>query len=151
MTLVRRQITNNDILPGSLTYDRLAADTIYFLASLVVSYPGTVAADSTGVKHESAKAKIVARHLKKLRIRAKCSSIPSDATVRVEVYDYTKATVLGYVEFAGAAGESEAEITTGWADGDLVGVRVSVTVASATAGATATIDWAILEAEYGIS
>ena len=144
-------VTNDKIASSTITYDKLAANTIYILVTLTLGYPGSVAADSTGVKFESAKVKTSARHLKKLRVRAKVSDIPSDATIRIEIYDYTAGTVLGYVEFSGSTGESEAEVTSGWTDGNLIGLRVNVTTASATSGATATIDYVILEAEYGIS
>jgi len=108
-----------------------------------------LAADSTGVKASSPRAKLNATLLKKLIVRATISSIPSDATVRVEVYDVTKGSVLGYVEFAGATGtDQETEITSGWDDGDLVEIRVNVTTASGTSGATFDLDYAILEAEY---
>lgn len=110
----------------------------------------TVAADSTGVKASSAKFKLNTKYLKSLLLRASVSSIPSDATVRVEVYDATSGTVLGYVEFAGATGEKSAEITSGYSDGDLIQIRINVTVASATAGSTATVDYAIVELNYEI-
>lgn len=136
----------------AINYQHLEQDTIYFRVTLAQLEAKTgLAADATGVKASSPRAKVSARHLKKLVVRASISSIPTDATVRVEVYDATKATVLGYVEFAGATGESEAAITSGWSDGDLIQLRVNVVTASATAGATFDLDYAILEAEYGVS
>jgi len=107
-----------------------------------------LAADSTGVKASSPKFKINSSLKTKLILRASISAIPSDATVRVEVYDVTKDTVLGYVEFAGATGENETEITTGYDNGDLIQIRVNVTTASATSGATFDLDYAILEIEH---
>ena len=106
-------------------------------------------ADSTGVKVESPRHKLLATYLKKLIVRATISSIPSDATVRIEVYDITKGSVLGYVEFAGSTDtDKETEITSGWNDEDLIEIRANVTTASGTSGATFDLDYAILEAEY---
>jgi len=110
-----------------------------------------LAADTTGVKASSPKTAIIAKHLKAIRVRASVTAIPADATVRVEIYNETKATVLGYAEFAGAAGETAAEVTSGWSDGDIVYLRVNVVTASATAGATFDLGYATLEADYGVS
>ncbi len=132
--------------------DHIGENEIYWRTTLAqVEAKSGLAADATGVKASSPKAKVSSRHLKKLVVRASISAIPTDATVRVEVYNATTGSVIGYVEFAGATGESEAEVTTGWSDGDLIQLRVNVTTASATAGATFDLDYAILEAEYGVS
>jgi len=137
---------------GSITPEKFATNAVYFriLASQIEKKTG-LAADSTGVKAESPKFKFSSKHVKKLIVRAKVPSIPSDATVRVEVYDYTTDSVLGYVEFTGAAGESEAEVTSLPSDGDYIALRVNVTTASATSGATFDLDYASLMVDYGIS
>ena len=120
------KIRGFEILKKQLDYDHLKTDAIQLRAVLAQIEKKTgLAADSTGVKAYSGQTKLLTKHLKVLRVRASIEAIPT--------------------------GVSEAEITTGFDDGDLVYLRVNVTVASATAGATFDLGWAVLEADYKIS
>jgi len=109
-------------------------------------------ADSTGVKVGSNRFKFSRDFTKKLILRASVTSIPSDAVVHIEAYNYTKASVIDYIEFAGATGEGEKEITdlSGVDDGDVIGIRANVVTASATSGAVFDLAYASLMIDYGV-
>ena len=139
--LIRRLTTHSDMAP----------DTIYVRAT-AANIPSTagLAADSTGVKVYT-RFRFSSRHVKQLILRSKIDSIPADAAVRVGVYNVTKDTYVLYRDYAGTTGENEDTTTTLPDDGDVLELRVEVTAASATGGATFDLGYAALMIDYGIS
>ena len=152
MSFVRRKVKNEDI-EGGISFDKLASNTIYIrVLGLQLESKSGLAADSTGVKASSPVFKVSGKHLKALVLRASITSIPSDAVVRVKVYNVSAGADVGYVEFSGATGEDEVTITSGLpSDGDLIRIDVEVTTASGTAGATFDLGYATLMIDYGVS
>jgi len=135
-----------------LTYEDLSSDTIYIrVGALGIPPTSGLAADSTGVKVSSNRFTFSSRHVKQLIMRSSISSIPSDATVRVGVYNVTKGSYVIYRDYAGTTGENEDTTTTLPDDGDVVELRVEVTTASATSGATFNLGYVTLMIDYGIS
>jgi len=135
-----------------LGYDRLASNTIYFIVPFTpqdcLNQTG-LAADSTGVKFTSVvKLKINARHLKKMRIRATWTASATDSVTRIRVKGSVSGEILGVEGNTGT--DAEAEATSGWTDGEYIQVELEVTTASATAGATTDLRYAIVELEYGV-
>jgi hypothetical protein len=135
-----------------LAYDRLAVNTIYFGVPYTpqdcVNQTG-LAADSVGVKFASEiRYAIRAKHLKKLTIRATWTATHPDSVTKIKVIGSISGEV---VSMAGNTGtHAGVYVTTGWTDGEFIHIEVEVTVASATAGATTDLVYAIIELEYGI-
>ena len=108
-------------------------------------------ADSTGVKYTSGKFKIITNGLKSAIIRATWSASNTDSVTAIELYDETAGAVVGSVSGnTGTDAESD-DLSTAITNGNLHSLRVNVTTASATAGATTDVDYAILELTYGYS
>jgi len=135
-----------------LAYDRLAVNTIYF------SVPHTppdclnqtgLAADSTGTKFTSVvRYKIKAKNLKKITLRATWTASHTDSITRIRLVGTVSWEI---VTVSGNTGtHTEATATAGWTDGEYIYVEVAVTTASATAGATTDLIYAIVELEYGV-
>ncbi len=146
-------ITNAKIADGTIAASKLASNAVYVrsLAAQIESKSG-LAADSTGVKATSPKFTFYATGVKQLILRSSISSIPSDATVRVGVYDETSAAYVFYRDYAGATGENQDTFTgTMPSDGDVLKIQVEVTTASATSGATFDLDYASFMVDYGFS
>ena len=137
----------------NLPYTRLAANTIQFLIPIpgIPTAQTGLAADSTGVKYEGFRFKIKTRHLKSAVLRATWTASHTDSETAIELYDVTADAVRGSV--SGNTGtDTEASIdTSSLVDGNLHELRVNVTTASATSGATTDVTYAILELTYGIS
>ena len=137
-----------------MTAKDFPSNEIYVRAT-ATSIPPTpaLAADSTGVKTSSPRFKFSARHVKQLILRSQVTSIPSDATVRVGVYNVTKDTYVLYRDYAGAAGENEDTLTdlSGIGDGDVLEIRVEVITASGTSESTFDLGYATLMIDYGVS
>jgi len=105
-----------------------------------------MAADSTGVKFTSVvKAKVDARYLKKIRLRASWDASHADSVTEVRVVG-TSSGIIASV--SGNTGSDEEAEGTSFSDGELVYVEVAVTTASATAGATTTLTYAVVEFIY---
>ena len=146
-------VTNPKVATGTLTADRFKSNEIYVraLACQIETKTG-LPADSTGVKARSPRFKFSAKGVKQLILRSSITSIPSDATVRVGVYNVTKGAYVFYRDYEGATGENE-DVYTGTMpdDGDVLEIRVEVTTASATSGATFDLDYVSLMVDYGYS
>jgi len=135
-----------------LPYDRLAENAINFTVPFTpqdcINQTG-LAADSTGVKFTSVvKHKLNARHLKKIRIRASWTASDTDSVTKVAVVGSTSGEIVSVSGNTGT--DEEAEATSGWTDGEYIYIQVEVTTASATAGATTDLTYAIVELEYGV-
>jgi len=135
-----------------LSYDRLLYNTIYFGVPYTpqdcLNQTG-LAADSIGIKFTSVvRYRLRSKHLKKLILRATWTASHTDSVTRIKVMG----TVSG--EIAAVAGNTgthaEVSVTGGWTYGELIYIEVEVTTASATAGATTGLIYAIVELEYGI-
>jgi len=132
---------------------KLEAGTISF----VIIVPGIptpqtgLAADSTGVKFEGFRFRIYTRHLAGVLLRATWTASHSDSETAIELYDVDAGAVRGKV--SGNTGtDKEASIDpASIVDGNLHELRVNVTTASATAGATTDVIYAVLELAYEIS
>ena len=137
----------------TIPYTKLQENTIEFYVSLMsISTIRGLPADSTGVKAVSGLSNILKKHIKEAKLIANISSIPSDATVRVELYDNTKGTVIASLEFAGETGRKETSVDLSTVnDGDELVLRANVTTASGTSGATFDIWYASFVVKIGIS
>ena len=106
----------------------------------------SMSADSTGVKFTSVvKTKVDARYLKKIRLRASWTASNTDSVTEVRLIGTTTGTIASVSGNTGT--DEEAEGTT-FTDNELVYIEVAVTTASATAGATTTLTYAIIEFIY---
>jgi len=106
----------------------------------------SMAADSTGTKFASSvKIRVDGRYLKKIRLRASWTASNTDSVTEVRVVGTSSGTI---VSVSGNTGSDEEAEGTTFSDGELVYVEVAVTTASATAGATTTLTYAIVEFIY---
>lgn len=111
-----------------------------------------LAADSTGVKFRGPKFRFKKDNAFRLILLSEITSIPSDCTVRVGVYNATKGAYALYRDYEGATGENEDTLNdlAGLDDGDRLDLRVEVIAASATAGATFDLGYANLLIDYTV-
>jgi len=135
-----------------LSYDRLDENTIYFSVPFTpqdcLNQTG-LAADSVGVKFTSVvRYRLKARHLKKIVLRATWTASNTDSVTEVRVVGTVSGKIVSVSGNTGTNAEGSA--TTGWSDGEYIYIEVAVTTASATAGATTDLVYAIVELEYGI-
>ena len=138
---------------GPIQAEELVQNTIYIRATAAeIGGKTGLAADSTGVKASSPRFKFSSKHVKQLILRSKIDSIPGDATVRIGIYNVTADAYVVYRDYASVAGENE-DVYTGEmpGDGDILEIRVEVTAASGTGGATFDLGYAILMIDYGVS
>lgn len=148
----RRLILNSDIKDGEITASKLASNTIKIVVPILIpdSNQTGLASDSTGVKWTSNfKFKVDPQNLKSAIIRASWTATATDSVVAIEVYDETAGAVLGSV--SGNTGTNAEGSVTGFTAGNLVTVRLNVTTASATAGATTDLLYVVVELTYGVS
>jgi len=143
---------DDHIIDGSISYTKLSSNTIQIVIPIIGIHDQTgLAADSTGVKYEGPRFKINTRHLKSAVLRATWSASHSDSVTAIELYDVTDGAVRGSLS-GNADTDAETSIdVSALVDGNLHELRVNVTTASATSGATTDVDYAILELTYGIS
>lgn len=143
MTIKHGPVQAEELLPNTI-YIRIDAAHIHSTAGL--------AADTTGVKATSNPFKFSQKHVKQLILRSSITSIPSDAVVRVGVYNITTGAYIFYRDYSGETGEYE-DVYTGTmpADGDLLEIRVEVITASGTSGAVFDLGYAVLYIDYGVS
>ncbi len=143
----------------SLTYDKLAENTIQIAIPIhLMAYVTSINIGSTGVKlivGDFTLTSEMIKHLKEAYLEA-AAGTPSatDATVAVELYDSDAGTVLGSVTFSGAGGtQVSSDISSALknAVGHILYVRINVTTASATTGATQTFRSVVLRLVLGIS
>ena len=120
--------------------------------------PQTVAIDSTGIKVSVARTYIpseMIKHAKSgLLIARGGTPSATDAVVAVELYDDTAGIVVASVTYAGDSGTKTATLSETDVKnlaGHQLHIRINVTTASATAGATQTFDLAEFLIILGIS
>ena len=139
-------------------YDETAAvvkGTLRPLTNLVPilipdSHQSGLTAASTGVKWTSYfKFTVDTQNLISATLRATWTASATDSVTAIEVYDGTGAAVLGSV--SGNAGTDATASITGFTTGNLLQVRLNVTTASATSGATTSLTYAVLEVKYGVA
>ena len=130
----------------------LESNTISFILPLqLIKDQSGLAADSTGVKYTSGKFKISKNGLKSVVIRASWSASHTDSVTAIELYDENAGAVRGSISGnTGTDVEASVDVAS-LVDGNLHSLRINVTTASATAGATTDVDYAILELTYGWS
>lgn len=110
-----------------------------------------LAADSTGVKYEGPRFKVKTAGLKSAKIRATWTASHSDSETAIELYDVTAGSVVGSVSGNTGTDVESDDLKDGITEGNLLELRVNVTTASATSGATTDVKYAVLELEYGWS
>jgi len=135
-----------------LPYDRLDESTIRFTVPYTpqdcLNQTG-LAADSTDIKFTSTvRYRLNARHLKKITLRATWTASHPDSMTRIRLMGTVSGEIVGMS--GNFAVDAEHSATAGWSDGELIYIDVIVTTASATAGATTSLVYAIVELEYGI-
>jgi len=147
----RDKIDGAKIQSGTITYDKLGSNEVYIrvLACQIEKKTG-LDATSTGVKVASPRFKFSSKHVKQMILRSSIEAIPSDAVVRVGVYNVISGAYVFYRDYSGSAGEFE-DVYTGTmpSDGDILEVRAEVTT-PASAG-TFDLGYASLMIDYGVS
>jgi len=135
-----------------LVYDRLAVNTIYFSAPFTpqdcLNQTG-LAADSVGVKFASVVRYVIrTRNLKKLTLRATWTASHTDSVAEIRVIGSASGKIA--VLSGNSGTNAGVSAVTGWTDGEFIHIEVAITTASATAGATTDLVYAIVELEYGV-
>jgi len=129
-------VSNVDILPATITKDRLASNTITLEIPIPLGFiPTGLATDSVGVKFESKQYLISSTLLQS----AKNVYFESDlqqltgGTVALELYDYTALVVITSLSLSATTKRTRsADILASLVAGNPVGVRFNVTTAGAT-------------------
>ena len=135
----------NDVDLFSLKRNSIVGYTVPVAPQDCINQTG-LAADSTGVKFTSVvRTKVDARYLKKIRLRASWTASHTDSVTEVRVVGTTTGTIASV---SGNTGSDEEAEGTSFSDGELVYVEVAVTTASATAGATTDLTYAVIEFVY---
>jgi len=155
----RRLIRNEDIESGTITYGKLASNTIQITVDVPILIDGsgvTVAADATGtpafshttIKLDSA----TIRHLKSAKLIVDYAwADTADGTI--QLYDSTGATVIAESDTKSGGESSEWEeisVTGTLIAGNTIVVRANITTAG-EAGETVTLYRAILRLTLGVS
>lgn len=145
-------ISTRTIQDGAVTTAKLASNAVKVTVIIPSLENRTgLAADSTGVKAEGARFKIYKTGLKSATLRATWTASHSDSTTAIELYDVTAGAVRASVS-GNTGSDSETSVDVGsLVDGNLHELRVNVTTASATSGATTDVSYAVLELTYGFS
>ena len=139
---VRRKILKED----------LVANALQFIIPLQLIKDQTgLAADSTGVKYTSGKFRIITNGLKSVIIRATWTASHGDSVTEIELYDETASSVVGSVSGNAGTDQASSDLSGSITSGNLFSLRVNVTTASTTGGATTDVEYAVLELTYGYS
>jgi parallel beta-helix repeat protein len=113
-----------------------------FVVPVVIEVPRTVAADSTGVMWASPEVLIPPGAMWTAAIEATWTSTAADVVVAIELYDVNAAAVVASV--SGNSGANAKSSYVKLTAGNRYVVRINITTASATAGATATVTKVLL-------
>jgi len=153
--MIRRLTINDDIATSTITKDRIASNTIRFGVQIPIIAETArtgLAADSIGVKWESIDLIFSADELQSLKgayIEGTWTASNADSITQLELYDVTAATIIASV--SGNTGTNSRSTAGTITAGNVLRVRVNVTTASATAGATTDVTKAILILVFGVS
>lgn len=134
---------------------QLAADTIQWGSQIPIiaeSPQAGLAADSTGVKWTSIDLVFLAAEIASLKgayVEASWTASATDSVTAIELYDATAAAVLASV--SGNTGTNSRSTAGTITAGNVLNVRVNVTTASATTGATTDVSKAVLVLVFGAS
>jgi len=147
---MKKTFTSSDEVQIKDTTKKLSEWQIIIPLQLIKDQAG-LAADSVGTKYSSGMFKIDTDGLKSCTIRTTWTASHADSVTAIELYDETAGVIRGSVSGnAGIDVEGTVDVAT-IVDGNLHSLWVSVTTASATAGATTDVIYAILELTYGIA
>jgi hypothetical protein len=137
---------------NSKTLLKLSKDTqveFDIIVPVIVEVSRQVAADSTGVKWTSVDLIPPVLNYVSVAIEATWTASTTDSVTAIELYDATAAVVKASV--SGNAGTNVKSSYVSLTPGNKHNVRINVTTASATAGATATVTKALLYFKVKIS
>ena len=150
--IVDAAVTTAKIADANVTTAKLASDAVKVTIPIVGVHDQTgLAADSTGVKYEGPRFKIDTTGLKSATLRGTWSASNTDSVTAIELYDVTGAAVVGSIS-GNTGSDTEGSITiSNITSGNLHELRVNVTTASATSGATTDVKYGVLELVYGFS
>ena len=140
----KRLIRSQDIEPDAICTSSLATS--------IGSNKG-LPADTAGTVLTSAPFVFRSKGAKSLILATSISSIPTDATIEIAIYNNTQASLITSKSYAGTTGSSVdtfdiSTLAKPPNDGDLIVLQVNVTTASATAGSTFDLDYAVLQIDY---
>jgi len=165
MYVVKRKISTPDIeegsldasivlTPGSITPNLIAPDSITFNEHIPIpDVQSNLPAASTGVKWTSKYAfKWSKAFLKSVTIRASWTASATDSVEKICVKDVSTGQDIVCVSGNnGTNAENTVTDLTSVTDGGLFEVYSAVTTASATTTATYSIDYVVVELNYGVS
>lgn len=143
----------------SVEYGDLVENTIQIAIPIhLLAKQTEVAIDSTGIKENTGYFTLTSemiKHLKEAYLES-FADTPSatDATVKVELYNYTDGEVVTSIEYSGVGGfkkSSDISTTLKTLGGKVLFGRINVTTASATTGATQSFRSIVLRLVLGIS
>jgi len=146
-------VITEKIKDGIITIPKIKLDEIQVKIPQVFIERGTgsLAADSVGVKYTSPiKLRLLKKHVKSGVIRT--TWVASHTDSRTNIYIWALTDGIKVAEVSGNAGTNvEGAVTLPTTDNQLCEMRVEVTTASATAGATTACHYAVAELLLGIS
>ena len=149
-------VTEVKVADGAITKAKITADTIRIEIpiSLLTNSQTGLAADATGVKYETPYQLLVSADMlqsaKAAYIEAHIEASATDSATAVEFYDVTAAAVRGSASANAGARVRSADFKGSLVAGNEHTVRIDVTTASATAGATTGVQMARLILVIGI-
>jgi len=153
---ITRLIVTEEVADGAITKAKISTDTIRIeipIPLLTNSQTG-LAADATGVKYETPYQLLVSADMlqsaKAAYIEAHIEASATDSATAVEFYDVTAAAVRGSASANAGARVRSADFKGSLVAGNEHTVRIDVTTASATAGATTGVQMARLILVIGI-
>ena len=150
-------VTEVKVADGATTKAKITADTIRIEIpiSLLTNSQTGLAADATGVKYETPYQLLVSADMlqsaKAAYIEAHIEASATDSVTAVEFYDATAAAIRGSASANAGARVRSADFKGSLVAGNEHTVRIDVTTASATAGATTGVQMARLILVIGIS
>jgi len=145
-------VTRGQIIDGAITTEKIErGELIATITLLTISATGDLAADSTGVKYETNPVRLYTKNIKEIKLRGSWSASNTDSVTAIELYDMTREFVIASI--SGNAGDNEEmDISVdSIVDGYLYMLRVNVTTASGTTGATTAVSYAVLEMKWEVS
>jgi len=145
-------VTRGQIIDRSITVEKIErGELIATITPLVISATGNLAADSTGVKYETNPVRLYTKNIKEIKLQGSWDASETDSKTAIELYDKTKDEVIASI--SGNTGDNEeTDISVDKIfDGHLYTLRVNVTTASGTSGATTAVSYAVLEMKWEAS